>query len=57
MLNLIYSPQGASLPPPQAALEQDYKKHLLEKYQVQFNSLLTITNMPNSGEMSQRTEA
>ena len=46
VLNLIYNPQGASLPPPQAALEQDYKKHLLEKYQIQFNSLLTITNMP-----------
>ncbi len=46
ILNLIYNPQGASLPPPQAALEQDYKKHLFEKYQIQFNSLLTITNMP-----------
>jgi radical SAM/Cys-rich protein len=46
ILNLVYNPQGASLPPPQATLEQDYKKHLLEQYAIQFNQLLTITNMP-----------
>ncbi|MDH5711453.1 MAG: arsenosugar biosynthesis radical SAM protein ArsS [Gammaproteobacteria bacterium] len=45
-LNLVFNPQGASLPPPQHALEQDYKKVLLEKYGVEFNHLFTITNMP-----------
>ncbi|MCW8963980.1 MAG: arsenosugar biosynthesis radical SAM protein ArsS [Gammaproteobacteria bacterium] len=46
VLNLVYNPQGASLPPPQSTLEQDYKKHLLDNYGIQFNRLLTITNMP-----------
>ena len=45
-LNLVYNPQGPSLPPPQAALEQDYKKHLQDNYEIHFNRLLTITNMP-----------
>jgi len=45
-LNLVYNPQGPSLPPPQQALEADYKHHLLENYGVHFNELLTITNMP-----------
>jgi radical SAM/Cys-rich protein len=46
ILNLVYNPQGPSLPPPQAALEQDYKKHLQDNYEIHFNRLLTITNMP-----------
>jgi len=46
ILNLVYNPQGPSLPPPQAALEQDYKKHLQDNYEIYFNQLLTITNMP-----------
>ena len=45
-LNLVYNPQGANLPPPQAALERDFKKHLREHYGIVFNQLLTITNMP-----------
>ncbi len=45
-LNLMYNPQGPALPPPQAALERDYKRHLAENYAVQFNRLLTLTNMP-----------
>jgi len=45
-LNLVYNPQGPSLPPPQASLEQDYKTHLQKEYGIQFNQLLTITNMP-----------
>ncbi len=44
-LDLVYNPQGASLPPSQAALEPDYKK-VLGEYGIRFNSLLTITNMP-----------
>lgn len=45
-LNLVYNPQGPVLPPPQAALELDYKRRLLEEHGVIFNRLLTITNMP-----------
>jgi len=45
-LDLVYNPQGPVLPPPQQALEQDYKRHLLEQYKVSFNRLLTLTNMP-----------
>ena len=30
-LNLVYNPQGPSLPPPQAALEADYKRVLGEQ--------------------------
>lgn len=46
LLNLVYNPQGPSLPPPQQALEQDYKAHLQEDFGIQFNQLLTITNQP-----------
>ncbi len=45
-LNLVYNPQGPALPPPQAALETDYKNHLLENYGVRFNRLYTLANMP-----------
>ncbi len=45
-LSLIYNPIGAVLPPPQCALEQDYRKVLAERYGIQFNRLLTLTNMP-----------
>ncbi len=46
VLNLVYNPQGPSLPPPQCTLEQDYHKHLKDEYNVDFNHLFTITNMP-----------
>ena len=46
VLNLVYNPQGASLPPPQAALEVDYKAHLENEFGVRFNQLYTLTNMP-----------
>ena len=45
-LTLVYNPTGPYLPPPQETLEQDYKKFLAEQYQIQFNQLFTITNMP-----------
>ena len=45
-LDLVFNPQGALLPPPQQALEQDYKTHLSGDYGISFNRLLTITNMP-----------
>lgn len=46
ILNLVFNPQGASLPPPQEALEADYKSHLVEDFGIVFNHLLTITNQP-----------
>jgi radical SAM/Cys-rich protein len=45
-LDLVYNPQGASLPPPQAALEADYRRELAEHFGIRFNRLYTITNMP-----------
>ena len=46
ILNLVYNPQGASLPPPQEALEHDYKKQLGEQYGIVFNQLYALANMP-----------
>lgn len=48
LLNLVYNPGGPFLPPPQGDLERDYKRELKEKYNIVFNHLLTITNMPIS---------
>jgi radical SAM/Cys-rich protein len=45
-LNLVYNPQGPSLPPPQSELEQQYKRQLVNQYGVVFNQLFTLTNMP-----------
>lgn len=45
-LNLMYNPTGAFLPPPQDALEADYRRVLGEQYGVQFNHLLSLVNMP-----------
>jgi radical SAM/Cys-rich protein len=45
-LNLVYNPQGPSLPPPQEKLEADYKRVLGEHFGIVFNRLFTITNMP-----------
>jgi radical SAM/Cys-rich protein len=47
-LHLVYNPLGPTLPPPQRELEQDYKDELGKRYGIQFNRLLTITNMPIS---------
>ena len=45
-LNLVYNPQGPSLPPPQAALEADYKRILGERHGIVFNQLYVLANMP-----------
>jgi len=47
-LNLVFNPGGASLPPEQMALEVDYKRELKDLFNVEFNSLYTITNLPIS---------
>jgi radical SAM/Cys-rich protein len=46
MLNLVYNPQGPVLPPPQAALEADYRRVLGEAFGITFNRLFTLANMP-----------
>jgi radical SAM/Cys-rich protein len=56
-LNLVYNPVSPILPPSQEILEKDYKKILFEKYNIVFNNLYTITNMPiNRYEESLRRE-
>jgi radical SAM/Cys-rich protein len=46
VLNLVYNPQGASLPPPQEALEAAYKHVLEAQHGIVFNRLYTLANMP-----------
>jgi radical SAM/Cys-rich protein len=46
VLNLVYNPQGPTLPPAQAKLEADYKRVLAEEHGVRFNSLFALANMP-----------
>lgn len=48
ILNLVYNPSGAFLPPDQSALEVDFKKRLKQRFDIEFNSLLAITNLPVS---------
>lgn len=45
-LNLVFNPQGASLPPPQQSLEHAYKQHLADEYGIVFNQLYALTNLP-----------
>lgn len=45
-LNLVFNPQGINLPPAQQQLEHDYKKELKERFDISFDNLFTITNMP-----------
>lgn len=45
-LNLVYNPVGPHLPPPQEALEVEYKRELKQRFGLVFNELWTITNMP-----------
>jgi len=46
VLNLVYNPQGPSLPPPQAPLQGDYKRELQAHFGIRFNQLFTLANMP-----------
>ncbi len=46
VLNLVYNPQGAVLPPAQEELEKAYKKELAERYSIEFYQLFTLCNMP-----------
>jgi radical SAM/Cys-rich protein len=46
VLNLVFNPQGPNLPPPQEALQADYKRVLREEYGIVFDELFVLTNMP-----------
>ena len=45
-LDLVYNPQGPSLPPAQTKLEADYKEILGGRHGIVFNRLYTLANMP-----------
>ena len=47
-LDLVYNPSGAFLPAGQAGLEAEFKRQLLRKYDIVFNHLFAITNLPIS---------
>ena len=47
-LNLVFNPSGAFLPPAQSSLQRDFKERLGRQYQIVFNELFAITNMPIS---------
>jgi radical SAM/Cys-rich protein len=48
IINLVYNPSGAFLPGSQSELDGEFKKKLWDKFQIRFNSLFTITNLPIS---------
>jgi len=47
-LDLVYNPSGAYLPDDQAVLEQEFKEKLISEYEIVFNELYAITNLPVS---------
>lgn len=48
VLDLVYNPSGAFLPGDQKALENEFKSQLLRRYDITFNALYVITNLPIS---------
>lgn len=48
ILDLVYNPSGAFLPAGQDTLEPEFKRQLKRKYDIDFNSLFCITNLPIS---------
>ena len=46
VLDLVYNPTGPFLPPPQGALAERYHRELRDDFGIEFNELITITNMP-----------
>lgn len=48
LLDLVYNPSGAFLPAGQATLEAEFKRQLKRKYDISFNQLYAITNLPIS---------
>lgn len=48
ILNFVFNPGGASLPPSQEVLKADYKVRMKADFNIEFNDLYTITNIPIS---------
>jgi radical SAM/Cys-rich protein len=48
VLDLVYNPTGAFLPGNQDQLQRDFKKELKDHFNIDFNNLFTITNIPIS---------
>jgi radical SAM/Cys-rich protein len=46
LLDLVYNPVGAYLPPDQEAIEKQFKEELWKRHGVVFNRLYVLTNMP-----------
>jgi len=46
VLNLMYNPVGAFLPPSQQSLETEYRQKLRQDFDIEFSQLYTLTNMP-----------
>ncbi len=47
-LDLVYNPSGAFLPANQETLQAEFKRQLKRKYDIEFNNLFAITNLPIS---------
>ena len=47
-LNLVYNPSGAFMPGDQLSLENQFKTKLKKGYDIEFNELYAITNLPVS---------
>ncbi len=47
-LNLVYNPTGAILPGDQTTLETEFKRQLKDRFDIEFNELFVITNLPIS---------
>ena len=46
VLDLVFNPGGAFLPPAQLELEGRYREELADAFGIQFSSLFTLTNLP-----------
>lgn len=47
-LDLVHNPSGAFLPSDQAGMEKEFKSQLKRKFDIEFNHLFSITNLPIS---------
>lgn len=56
-LNLVYNPSGAFLPASQETLQAEFKRQLKRKYDIDFNTLFAITNLPISRFLSYLLES
>jgi len=48
ILDLVYNPNGAFLPTDQASMEKEFKLRLAKDFDIKFNQLFNITNLPIS---------